>query len=263
MLGTPFSPNGIARAAEILFMGHLVVSASTRNDHSAHLYVTMWGDDPQCRLGAVGPGAPWHSWCRIQGEAMKPMVPSPIPSHPSEFACIDLINSAFTDHLGKGPGYDRLGLPEWRAWFLTRYGLEVIPSHPVPIKELAALRDQMRTLLEKWATTGLVRTHDADVLNRWVGRAQLRQRVTRVSGQLELTIEPTTPDWNSVMARIAASAVELLASSPPERLKVCANPDCSWMFYDHTLNRSKQYCSTDRCGNVLRVRHFRRRTGVS
>ena len=60
------------------------------------------------------------------------------------------------------------------------------------------------------------------------------------------------------MARIAASAAELAGSGAPERLKVCANPDCSWMFYDHTLNRSQRFCSTSPCAALVRVRRFRR-----
>jgi predicted RNA-binding Zn ribbon-like protein len=59
------------------------------------------------------------------------------------------------------------------------------------------------------------------------------------------------------MATIAASAVELVVDHAPERLKVCANPDCSWMFYDNTLNRSQRFCSTSPCGTVMRVRRFR------
>ena len=186
-------------------------------------------------------------------------IPPPIPSHPSEFACIDLINSAFSHHLGKGPGFDRLSQPEWRAWFLKRHGLEVGPQDSAPIEELTALRTQLRTILERWARVGSLQARDAQILDRWVGRTPLLQRVKGVSGRVELTIEPMRRDWNWVMGTIAVSAVELVASHPPERLKVCANPDCSWMFYDHTLNRSKRFCSTSPCGNVVRVRQFRRR----
>lgn len=190
-------------------------------------------------------------------------VPSAIPSHPSEFACIDLINSAFTHYLGKGPGFDRLPLPHWRAWFLRRYGLEVGTQQPVPIDELAALRDQLRAILGLWARGGSLTARDADLLDAWVSNTPLRQRVIRVSGRLKLTAEPISRDWNWAMAQIAASAVELIASRAPERLKVCGNPDCSWMFYDRTLNRSRQFCSASQCGNVVRVRRFRRgRTAV-
>jgi predicted RNA-binding Zn ribbon-like protein len=183
---------------------------------------------------------------------------SPIPMHPSRFACIDLINSAFAHHLGKEPGFDRLPLREWRAWFMRRHQIEVDRQHPAPIDQLAALRDQLRAILRRWAQAGSLTADEADALDGWVSQAPLRQRVRQISGRPELAVEPVDRDWTWAMARIAASAAELAASGAPERLKVCANPDCSWMFYDHTLNRSRRFCSTSPCATVVRVRRFRR-----
>jgi predicted RNA-binding Zn ribbon-like protein len=183
--------------------------------------------------------------------------PSPIPRHPSEFACIDLVNSAFTHHLGKGPGLDRLPRPEWRAWFLSRHGIEVDPGGPVPIEQLAALRDQLRAILRHWARAGSLTADQTEALDAWVRKAPLRQRVRQISGRPGLAAEPVDRDWTWAMARIAASAAELAGGGVPERLKVCANPDCSWMFYDHTLNRSQRFCSTTPCASVVRVRRFR------
>ncbi len=188
---------------------------------------------------------------------MTSSAPSAIPSTPGEFACIDLVNSALTQYLGKGPGFDRLPLPEWQAWFLNRYGLGVDTEYPAPIDELTALREQLRTTLERWAMAGSLTARDAEALDRWVSTTPLRQRVTKISGRIELTLEPLTRDWNWAMGRIAASVLEMVAGNAPERLKICGNPDCRRMFYDQTLNRSKRFCSASRCGNVMRVRRFR------
>src|SRR5215472_13187704 len=96
---------------------------------------------------------------------------SPIPRHPSEFACIDLINSAFTHHLGKQPGFDRLPLPEWRAWFASRHQIEVDRQHPAPVDQLAALRDQLRAILCSWARAGSLTASQAGALDDWVRQA--------------------------------------------------------------------------------------------
>ena len=188
---------------------------------------------------------------------MTSTVPSAIPRHPSEFACVDLINSAFTDYLGKGPGFDRLPRPEWRAWFLNRHGLEIGAQHPVPIDELTALRYQLRDPPEM-GTGGSLTARDTAALDGWVSKTRLRHRVSYISGRVELRVEPIDRDWTWAMATIAASAVELAGNGAPERLKVCGNPDCSWMFYDHTLNRCQRFCSTSPCATVVRVRRFRR-----
>jgi predicted RNA-binding Zn ribbon-like protein len=182
----------------------------------------------------------------------------PIPRHPSQFACIDLINSAFSHHLGKGRSFDRLPRREWCEWFLSRHGIEVDPQHPAPIDQLAALRDQLRAILRRWALAGSLTADETSALDGWVSKAPLRQRVQWISGRPGLAVEPIDRDWTWAMATIAASAAELAGNGAPERLKVCGNPDCSWMFYDHTLNRSQRFCSTSPCGTVVRVRRFRR-----
>jgi len=182
---------------------------------------------------------------------------SPIPTHPSEFACIDLVNSAFTHYLGKGPGFDRLPREEWRAWFLSRHGIEVDPRHRAPIGELTAFRDELRAILRGWALAGSLTARETRALDGWVSQAPLRQRVSQISGRPGLSVEPIDRDWTWAMARIAASAAELAGHGAPERLKVCGNPECSWMFYDRTLNRCQRFCSTSPCGTIVRVRRFR------
>ncbi|WP_141639042.1 CGNR zinc finger domain-containing protein, partial [Paenibacillus riograndensis] len=37
------------------------------------------------------------------------------------------------------------------------------------------------------------------------------------------------------------------------------NPDCLWVYYDDTRNRSKRYCDDKMCGNLMKVRRFRAR----
>jgi len=44
-----------------------------------------------------------------------------------------------------------------------------------------------------------------------------------------------------------------------ERLKVCANPDCRWAFYDRSRNQQGNWCSMSVCGNRLKNRELRAR----
>lgn len=180
-----------------------------------------------------------------------------IPRHPSEFACIDLVNSAFTNHVGRGPAIDRLPLEAWQAWFLERYKLTPERPEQAPVDELIALRGQLRILLERWAETGSVSKPDIQRLDAWVSGPTLRQRVSADGRRPQLTLEPSHRDWSWAIAAIAASAVELIRLDAPARLKVCANPNCSFMFYDHSLNRSRRFCSTSPCASIVRVRRFR------
>lgn len=44
-----------------------------------------------------------------------------------------------------------------------------------------------------------------------------------------------------------------------DRLKVCPADDCLWAFYDHSRNRSKQWCRMEVCGNRAKARSYRER----
>ncbi len=43
------------------------------------------------------------------------------------------------------------------------------------------------------------------------------------------------------------------------RLKLCANPECDWAFYDRSRNRQGAWCTMASCGNRLKNRRFRAR----
>jgi predicted RNA-binding Zn ribbon-like protein len=43
------------------------------------------------------------------------------------------------------------------------------------------------------------------------------------------------------------------------RLKLCANPDCEWAFFDHSRNQQGSWCDMAVCGNRLKNREFRAR----
>ena len=182
---------------------------------------------------------------------------SAVPVNPSDVACIDLINSAFTDYLGGDAAEDRVASKEWRRWFLDRYELEPTVSSRPPIEQLVTLRRDLRRVLEKWARGEVLSARDARVLDGRIRASALRLRVAATAEGLELVEEPVRRDWLWVLASVTASAVELMRTGDPQRLKTCTNPNCSWMFYDSTVNRSKRFCSTTPCATLIRVRRFR------
>lgn len=43
------------------------------------------------------------------------------------------------------------------------------------------------------------------------------------------------------------------------RLKLCANPDCAWVFYDRSRNQQGNWCNMAVCGNRMKNRELRAR----
>ena len=58
---------------------------------------------------------------------------------------------------------------------------------------------------------------------------------------------------------VARSAATLLTSGNLSRLRQCGGERCGWLFLDRSRNRSRQWCTMEDCGNVSKVRRFRRR----
>jgi len=46
-----------------------------------------------------------------------------------------------------------------------------------------------------------------------------------------------------------------------QRLKVCGNDDCRWVFYDRSHSRQGAWCDMAACGNLIKNRNLRARRG--
>ncbi len=65
---------------------------------------------------------------------------------------------------------------------------------------------------------------------------------------------------NDLDRATAHSVLQLIATSEPERTKICRN--CGWLFIDRSKNRSRAWCDMAVCGNRAKAhRHYRREEG--
>lgn len=181
--------------------------------------------------------------------------PGAIPSTVSDHPCIDFVNSRFADHTGSGRFYDRLDLDEWRRWFVRRCGFTNTQRPDAGVyRELLELRGLLRRLLE----SGREPDDEAVVeLNRYLSRPSQSWELARGKRGFHLGLRWSGEGWPAVMATVTVSYAGLLVSGGLRRVRVCANPDCSFMFYDDTRNGSRRWCDVAICGNLLRVRRHR------
>jgi predicted RNA-binding Zn ribbon-like protein len=130
----------------------------------------------------------------------------------------------------------------------NRYGFErerfgpLVPARPENRKSLIGLREATDRHFR-----AVVRAEDrpdllADLLEAIA--AVLRQQTNDGRG-------------TSLDAATAHSALNLIASPEPERLKIC--PNCEWLFLDRSRNKSRTWCDMAVCGNRTKARrHYRR-----
>ncbi len=175
-----------------------------------------------------------------------------------EMICLDFINSEFRDFRGRWVR-DDLQQPEWLEQFLVKWGLQVDrPPDAATLTALVALRTLLRSMVEALGE-GQIADHEQAALNAILLKGILGRRLMKDTAGYHLEMVPLKKDWDWVQAEIAASFAHLLASHDPRRLKMCANTNCRWVFYDESKSRTKLYCTSEKCANLLKVRRFRAR----
>jgi hypothetical protein len=134
---------------------------------------------------------------------------------------------------------------DWRA------ALPDIPRpHPRDLDELLTLRADLRAALGRTAPAGL---------REWFERRPVRVTVGDEAHPLRYR-----PGDDCAAAVIVAMVAAALAEGQWARLKSC--PDCRNVFYDHSRNRSRTWCSMyaetpdgRACGSISKVRAYRKR----
>jgi predicted RNA-binding Zn ribbon-like protein len=100
---------------------------------------------------------------------------------------------------------------------------------------------------------------DADVLRGELSIARARQRLSTRGSGFVWTFPERPIVLDSILWPIPLSAADLLTSGDLAKLRLCAGPDCGWLFLDTSRNRRRQWCDMRDCGNRAKVRRLRAR----
>jgi predicted RNA-binding Zn ribbon-like protein len=64
---------------------------------------------------------------------------------------------------------------------------------------------------------------------------------------------------DGALARLAESLAREVSQGHPERLRVCANEECRWIFNDTSRTGKRRWCDMSTCGNRAKVARHRAR----
>jgi predicted RNA-binding Zn ribbon-like protein len=64
---------------------------------------------------------------------------------------------------------------------------------------------------------------------------------------------------DDVLARIAEPIVREIGAGHDDRIRVCANDTCRWLFYDESRGGRRRWCDMATCGNQAKARRHRAR----
>jgi predicted RNA-binding Zn ribbon-like protein len=162
------------------------------------------------------------------------------------------------------------------AWFAER-GLMHLEGadrvrHQAAEKALVATRDLGRI---RTVRAALREVADAVVEQRAPRQPSLDtvNRALHARQVIELTSAPDgcTVDHRHVgdpvddaLARLSEALVSELTGGDPERIRICANDTCRWVFYDTSRTGRRRWCDMATCGNrAKQARHRARAKDVT
>jgi len=82
--------------------------------------------------------------------------------------------------------------------------------------------------------------------------------VVRVSSPITL-VPSSGAGVDALIERILGLVAAARIDGMWERMKTCANDGCRWLYFDHSRNRSRTWCSMDLCGSRAKMRAYRSR----
>ncbi|WP_151733028.1 CGNR zinc finger domain-containing protein [Paenibacillus tengchongensis] len=175
----------------------------------------------------------------------------------------DFINTYWRDWRtgDRSKDRDRLEDQEWLAQWLQDRSLQAeMPLSASALAQLKTLRGLLWESVQQLVQGQPPEEALLEKLNKYMLEGPvIRQIIRTPGGEASIALQPQRSGWAQVMAEIAASFAGVLAEKEPARIRICGNPDCLWVYYDDTRNRSKRYCDDKLCGNLMKVRRFRAR----
>jgi predicted RNA-binding Zn ribbon-like protein len=148
---------------------------------------------------------------------------------------------------------DLLSTPEAVARWLVDQDL-LAPSVVVTTADavlVRQVRDELRRSLRRDDLGAGGSLHEAHLL------AALPLEVALADHGLQLV--PVHDGVRGALERLLALAVTAEAKGTLTRLKVCAAPDCRFVYYDRSRSRTSRWCAMETCGNRVKTRQYRQR----
>lgn len=172
---------------------------------------------------------------------------------------------AFINTLDIEEGFESLKTPsDVVAWLRERdlMSAEDNAADPGDLDLALELRESLRHLAQVNAG-GIERERALARLDDCCRDLHLHMRVNVGSGDLPLVLEPDETGVRQALGRLLVIVFEAMFDGTWSRLKACANDECRWAFYDRSRNHSGRWCDMSSCGNVVKVRNFRRRAAAA
>lgn len=168
-----------------------------------------------------------------------------------------LLPQSFVNTLDRESGDDLLAREaDARAWLIETgllTGTAAAEVTSAELRQAREVREGIRALISHEPLTDAELTPLETVLTQ----AETPLDITR-DGRVKLCAGPAhrLVDGLAMLLLMIRDAQE---DGTWQRLKLCANPDCRWAFYDRSHSRRGAWCNMTTCGNKIKNRNLRAR----
>lgn len=129
------------------------------------------------------------------------------------------------------------------------------PSH----SDLSAVRELREAIYSAaWSVSGgqRVAPRDRGIINQ--GAENPQPYPILLSGG-DYRISAAGREIDAAIGALACDAIYLLGDHAGRRLRRCAGPLCSLLFYDDSRPGTRRWCTAARCGNKVNTKAYRER----
>lgn len=169
--------------------------------------------------------------------------------------CINFINTNWynTHRDNREPFEDK----SWLQSFQEKWGLQTeTPPRDKDTENLKKLREVLEKAMDIIMVGDELSQEQLNDINGYLSLSVVSKSIEFKNKQYVAGFKPIKRDWNWVMSEVAASFAELISSQDIKRIKRCENPECRWVFYDESKNRTRRWCDNT-CASLIKVRKFR------
>ena len=145
-------------------------------------------------------------------------------------------------------------------WFATR-GLihaESLETSGRDLERIVAVRAALREVADAVVERRAPKRGALDRVNRTLRARSATELVAGPDG-IGIGHRHVGDPIDDALARVTEPLVQELASGNPDRLRVCANDMCRWVFYDESRAGKRRWCDMSSCGNRAKAARHRAR----
>ena len=130
------------------------------------------------------------------------------------------------------------------------------------LERIRAVRSALREVADAVVEQRAPRAGALDTVNRALHARQIIELVPATDG-VSVDHRHVGDPVDDALARLADPLVEELTGGDPERIRVCDNDRCRWVFYDTSRTSRRRWCDMATCGNRAKAARHRARAKES